>query len=492
MNKTIKHILGSFSVLLAIGAALWGLGNLVQRKDSDYKYHDFFAQEEDFDVLFLGTSHIINGVFPMELWKDYGIVSYNFGGHANRIATSYWVMENALAYTTPKLIVMDIYYLCEQEKTFEDISYLHISLDTFPFTLTKCRAVMDLLDDPFMEKKIADGTATEDEKREPMGFLWDFSVYHPRWTYLEEDDFAAKAGVEKGAESRIGVIGPRPADQLDPITPQNPPGDTVGEQYLRRLIERCQSRGIDILLTYMPMPPSQPSQQEAGRGAKIAAEYGVGYIDFLDMDVVDYGTDMYDGNYHLNPSGARKVTEYLGRYITEYYDIPDRRQDPAYSSWYDDYETYTGFKEDNIREQTDLKTYLMLLADKNYDCIFYLKNSWPFQDGVYRDLLENLGVDTAALEEDGSWLITRQGGQKAQVWAVPAGGTGTWATALGELQLCDGTVTLDGALCMARPASEKQICLQAAVLAAKDHHLVDTVDFDVNIGVSLREQEGNE
>ena len=54
---------------------------LFERKYSYSKYYDFYSQQQDFDVLFLGTSHVINAVYPMELWRDYGIVSYNMANH---------------------------------------------------------------------------------------------------------------------------------------------------------------------------------------------------------------------------------------------------------------------------------------------------------------------------------------------------------------------------------------------------------------------------
>ena len=50
-------------------------------------YYDFYQQEQDFDVLFLGTSHVLNAVYPMELWRDYGIVSYNMANHSENICT---------------------------------------------------------------------------------------------------------------------------------------------------------------------------------------------------------------------------------------------------------------------------------------------------------------------------------------------------------------------------------------------------------------------
>lgn len=67
-------------------------------------------------MLFMGTSHVLNAVYPMELWNDYGIVSYNFGGHGNYLPTTYCIMKNALEYTTPKLMVIDCFFLGQNKK----------------------------------------------------------------------------------------------------------------------------------------------------------------------------------------------------------------------------------------------------------------------------------------------------------------------------------------------------------------------------------------
>lgn len=107
MRKGIKAVISCIITVSLTVCFLFHLTDLMERKSSDVKYSDFFKQDEDFDVLFMGSSHVINAVYPMELWDDYGIVSYNFGGHANQMPTTYWVMENALEYTNPKVVVID-------------------------------------------------------------------------------------------------------------------------------------------------------------------------------------------------------------------------------------------------------------------------------------------------------------------------------------------------------------------------------------------------
>ena len=87
-----------------------GICFLTRLTESGYSYSknaEFMEESERYDVLFFGNSHMANGVFPMELWNDYGIVSYNLAGFGNRIPTTYWTMEDALDRSHPKLIEMD-------------------------------------------------------------------------------------------------------------------------------------------------------------------------------------------------------------------------------------------------------------------------------------------------------------------------------------------------------------------------------------------------
>lgn len=413
MLRKIKIILSCVVTLCLTVCILGRLTNLMERKDSRSKYADFFEQKENFNVLFMGTSHVINAVQPMELWDDYGIVSYNLGGHANRIATTYWTMENALDYTTPDLVVIDTFSVSNKMKCYDVFSYIHLSLDAFPLSLTKIKTVWDLLDDPALDEYIASGQARKsDEPRTKIGLLWDYSVYHSRWMELTQDDFEPEKNLEKGAESRINVV----RSTMEKIDPSNKmKGGTLSEDYLRRMIEDCQSRGINVLLTYLPFPAPESRQREANFISDLANEYGVNYINFLDLDVIDLDTDCYDDTSHLNPSGARKVTAYLGDYITRNYPVMDQRHNLSYSSWYDDYKEYVELKNNNLKSQEKLKSYLMLLAGEKADIVLDVRNKDLYKNEWMTDLLVNIGAAREEITENTDFIIKMNGHDKAVV-----------------------------------------------------------------------------
>lgn len=432
MRRIIGLLLRYAIMLVALLIALGGLSNLLRRRDSEIRLRPFFEQKADFDVLFLGTSHTIDAVYPMELWKDYGIVSYNLGAYGSQIPTSYWILKNALDYTSPQLVVVDCYYLGSEQKASAMFSQVLQAFDAFPLSITKIAAALDLANDSAVNAMIERGEVSETKKRSALDILWDFTVYHERWAEGDRSWFEFETTLQKGAESMVGVATPIPLPKEDDRRTVMRE-DTTGVVYLRRIIEECKSRGIEVLLTYLPFPAEAEDWQQANRGYEIAAEYGIDYIDFLDINVVNFNTDCYDSRSHLNTSGAKKVTDYLGRFITEHYDIEDRRGDPVYSSWNDDYAAYAHLKAQVLGEQTALDAYLMLLADREYDVLMRITDPSLWQDERYVKLAANLGLDISQLTDGTGFLAVCEGGREAQVIACEPAAPGEYESILGTI-----------------------------------------------------------
>lgn len=383
MNKTLKAMFSFVMVSVLVICGLIFLSDITERKESKKKFEEFYEQKADYDVLFLGSSHVLNGIYPMELWNDYGIVSYNMGTHGGRSAGSYWVLKNALDYTTPKLVVVDCFMISMDEK-ISSAEKLHMATDHISLSKNKIKMVYDMVDD---EERYGD-------------FLWKFSTYHNRWSELSAEDFSYEHSVEKGAESRISVA--IPDENIVGEFPYEVGGDTNGKEYLCRLIEECQEQGIQVLLTYIPFPDNLGWQQEADYVWDIAEKYNVQYLDYQTLKAqLNFATDCYDKDSHLNPSGARKITDYIGNYITSVYGIEDQRVNVDYDKWHEDYEVYTQFKAENLRKENNLYNYLMLLQDKNLSYGIYLRpgidwNTLP----IMRELLMNIGVDFEQMLQD--------------------------------------------------------------------------------------------
>ena len=200
MKPSFKIFISCTITLLLFVCCITTLDSLTERKESRNKYYDFFEQKENFDVLFLGSSHTINAICPMELWDDYGIISYNLGGHGNRIPTTYAVLKEALLYTTPKLVILDCFHVKSDRMYSDSIEQLHLSMDAFPLTIQKYKSLHELINDFKLE----------------MEFIWPFVTYHNRWDSLTSEDFNPIPSVEKGAETKVGIAIPNQIPYVSP------------------------------------------------------------------------------------------------------------------------------------------------------------------------------------------------------------------------------------------------------------------------------------
>lgn len=388
----MKRLTAVLVTIVLVILMLYPLGKLFERKSSVNKNHDFIAQKENFDILFLGTSHVINGIYPMELWQEYGMVSYNLGAHASPMPSSYWILRNALDHTTPKLVVLDCMMLDRDRLLPPKPNFLHQALDAFPISPTKIQGVWDITRE-----------GGEDENGVPlsptklrMELLWDFSIYHSRWSSIDRNDVRPLYSWEMGAESLVGIADPVDSDPYDEGI--NFDENCNGVLYAKKIIEECQNRGIRVMMMSMPAPAYEQRDYEvAAASAKICEEYNIPFWDPREDGLIDPVTDSFDENSHLNPSGARKTTKALGAFIRNHFDVPDRRGDSAYGKWNSYYDRYMLFKQNNLESYRELPLYLMQLYDDTLDVTIDVCDPGILKDEMTVRLLRNLGIELEKL-----------------------------------------------------------------------------------------------
>jgi len=115
----------------------------------------------------------------------------------------------------------------------------------------------------------------------------------------------------------------------------------------------------------------------------------VNYLNLVNSNIINWDIDWYDDNGHLNPSGARKVTAYIGEYLKNNYELEDLRNHSAYDFWYNDYDKYVETKNENFRNCTDFASYLMLLYDDSVEAVVTVNNQGVLAQEKYQNLLEN-------------------------------------------------------------------------------------------------------
>lgn len=386
----------SVALLLALvlsGVAFWS--NALRMNDGYYKNTPFIREDRQYDVLFFGTSHVVNSVFPMQLWRDYGITSYNLAIHGGSIASSYWMLEMALDYQKPKVAVMDV-LLTKSNYMQTDLPMAHAAMDPFPLSVTKLRAIWDIYDSP----------------KDRAELLFPLDVFHNRWKDLDTEMLKRGFGEtevspEKGGESRIRVY---PLEEPLVVDASDAADEwTEGLRYLEKFIRLCQQEGIAPVITYLPYRGAGDAEEQRYSNAaiRLAQSLGAETIDLQHSDLIDDDTDWYDDGGHTNPLGAKKITGALGEYLTAAHDLPDHRDS---EDWAADYEAYYAYQADHLQKTEDLWSILALLSVEDFAAAVEIAPDYDM-DPVTQKLLDAQGdrLTERAGETSGQLTLTVYG-----------------------------------------------------------------------------------
>ncbi len=404
----VRSIGMSLAFLAVLGLCITAAILVLRRKDSDYKYKDFFdkAAKEQIDVLFIGSSHVINAINPAVLFDTYGITSYNMGGHGSVMQATYWELREALTYCTPKYVVVatflmqkDYQHLHVLEETEDadaintSVQQLHLNMDAWPLSKLKVEAIQDLIKDPKIQKE----------------FLFDFVTYHSRWQELDENDVKAMVGKGSrntlfGAEMRYDVE-LTPGIYPDPMEGEMLAQETVGCRYLEKIIETCKENNIGVLVTFYPCSATTEDKRVANTAAEIAKKHGVPFVDFMKLNTVDLYTDLNDTG-HLNAKGAIKVTTQVGELLKQTGIFADHRGQEGYEDWQAQADDFKESLKELVITQENLYRQLQYLSLQLTGCIIYLnEGSEVFRDAACMHLIQNISGTDTITKTDGPYLL---------------------------------------------------------------------------------------
>lgn len=311
--KFICFLAGLFVVLLL----LWDV-MIFKQEDGTNPVRNFYDLPADsVDVLIMGTSHAGMNISTKTLWNEYGIAGYRLWGSIQPIWNTYFYLEEAIKYQTPKVVLFDIHSLSFQQDYADYAVQVKntIGLNYGPLRLEAVK------------------TSAPEEKWADL-FLG-FPTYHSRYNELQEEDFTFFPW-QKHLELQVLSSEGKYDVHSFSITPSNP--DTAAiplgekeEKYFRMFLQTCKDHNLPVELVVCPYEISETERGKYKRAAEIAAEYGYGVTDFNE-NYQDYGidtsTDYLDPghfNHYGMPKYARAIADLLQKY-----NLPDRRLDAGH------------------------------------------------------------------------------------------------------------------------------------------------------------------
>ena len=310
---------------------------------------EYYDEEPKHNVLFIGDCEVYENISPVTLYEKYGLTSYIRGSAQQLIWQSYYLLEEALKYEKPDVVVFNV--LSMKYDTPQSEAYNRMSIDGMKLS----------------KSKIDNIKASMLEEETLISYLFPLLRYHSRWNELKAEDFKYAFGKKR----QVTVAGYLMHVEENPVTtipdPNLLPDYQFGEnsyKYLDMITELCKENNIELVLIKAPSLSPHWYDEWDAQMVDYAAKHDLQYINFLECQEeigIDWNTDTYDRGLHLNVKGAEKLADYFGRILVDTYEFTDYSQDEAVvMDWKEKIQFYEEMKADQYHEMEEygyLKSY---------------------------------------------------------------------------------------------------------------------------------------
>ena len=351
--------------------------------NNDDTIKEFYTEPDNtIQVLFLGTSQVVNGISSSELYNHYGLCAYSLASEQQPLLSSYFWLKEANRFHQKSLntVVLDISFLMyadeskESLQAFNEKALAHMRFSPVKVdAINACSKQYDSFD--FVENII------------PL------LRYHTRWKYLSREDF-------KGMTNSINKLYTRgqnvsysrtsstykASDILKPCQEITETSNYSAIEYesiwskenlfwFKKIVEYCKENNLNLVLTKLPKIWNDRLHDAC---QYLARAYQVPFLDLNDSAVLDkigytFPLDNKDST-HANIYGAKKLTLYIGDYLINHYPYEDVRINPTYDFMKDQYQQYYEMYVDSwLQNVKSLKAYCKLIDKSRYTILMATK-----------------------------------------------------------------------------------------------------------------------
>ena len=299
---------------------------------------EYYKDDVQHEVLFVGDCEVYENFSTITLWEKYGISSYIRGSAQQLTWQSYYLLEDALRYETPKVVVFNVLALKYNEPQSE--AYNRMSIDGMRWSSSKVNNIK--------------ASMTEDENF--IDYVFPILRYHSRWSELTTDDFkhlfTKDLVTHNGYYMRVDVKPQGEFPEPKPLIDY-----TLGEKamgYMQKMVDLCKEKDIELILIKAPTEFPHWYDEWDAQVVEFARENDVPYINYIPLQDeigLDMSQDTYDAGLHLNTQGAEKMADYFGAYLVENYELTDYRDNEKYAkSWQEKVDFYNAMKQQQYDE----------------------------------------------------------------------------------------------------------------------------------------------
>lgn len=327
MKKTTRFLCSALAFLVLLTLILIPLQKLLARKslalpwDTTTKISGFYNEEQDqFEVMFFGSSHSYAAFSPLELWEETGVKSYVFATQQQPLWATYTYIKEALKAQSPSLAVVDCRMAFgDQEYYGKGVNFSY--MDDIPLSWNKVKLARESV--PDLEGRAA--------------LLFNFIMYHDRWNDLHRWDFTFRRDQARDPYKGYVMLSPqeepRPRPAIETVTNKTPLLEK-NQYWLEEIIRLCEEEGIALWLVKTPSNLELDGKALLNTAEDTAARFGVPFHDFNeDYEAIGLSEDLFHDEHHLDVFGASRFTRFFAGTLTELWpDLKTDREDPAWAA----------------------------------------------------------------------------------------------------------------------------------------------------------------
>ncbi len=317
-------------------------------------FNAFYAQEENsIDIMCIGTSATNRYFNPAKAYDDAGIAAFNLATMGLPMFLVPTIIEEVEKTQNPQLYIIELRNVLKSKNEVTDAHIRRVT-DSMKLSDNKTAAVEK-------SKEYTEG-ATGELSNIDRG-KWEYYIpilkYHGKLAAgsIRPYDLvpwkmknAAKGFVRTGKTCvRVPQEEPVYSDRYAELAPEM-------EGALLEVLEVCDAMADekDVLFVLAPYSMEAGDQEKFNTAVRMVTERGYPVLDCNQREVtdvmeIDWENDFYNSK-HVNYVGSEKYTEYVMEYITEHYDLPDRKGNEKYESWGEAYEKYCSYVMEGLHE----------------------------------------------------------------------------------------------------------------------------------------------
>ena len=255
------------------------------------------AEEKDtIDTLIIGDSESYSSFSPMQIWDEHGYTSYVCGTPGQQLYQSYDFLVKTLKTQKPKVVILEA-------------NCIYRKLTINQYVQFQIEQWIPLL------------------------------KYRDRWKKLQPQDFYQPIDYTwqhdtKGYRYFKGIKSSKIRDYMK-NRKKTKRIEKNNLYFLNKIRTLCDEENIKFVLINAPNLKNWNYEKHMGV-QEYADKHG---IDYVDMNLknkeigIDWLKDTRDQGDHLNFTGARKATRYLGQYLKEQNILMSHKNDKKYESW---------------------------------------------------------------------------------------------------------------------------------------------------------------